>query len=56
MSMSKLNRSALEELYVYWFYKANGRAPEASPHRSRVAIIKLIWMLKRVIKKEENQK
>jgi hypothetical protein len=51
MSMGKLNRAALEELYVYWYYKVNNQIPEKKAERTKIDTIRLIWKLKRSYKR-----
>lgn len=47
MSMGKLNRGALEELYAYWYFRVNKSLPSNEKSRTKVETVRLIWMLKR---------
>lgn len=47
MSMGKLNKEALDEVYVYWYYKVYKKLPKAKPVHTKANTIKLIWILKR---------
>lgn len=47
MSLSKLNKPALDETFCYWYYKVYKKFPPSHLVYSKANTIKLIWILKR---------